>query len=134
MPTCKLCLKKVRAAEGNTSNLRRHPKDHHPIESSKISKDERGNDDYQSQQTITDAFVKFQKYERGGKQWQKLTDLVTKCLAKDMMPIYTVEKSGFQQLLKDFDPKYQLPGSKYFSQQTIPKAKLYNETRGITLQ
>ncbi len=39
MPTCKICLKKVRAAGGNTSNLRRHLKDHHPVESSKISKD-----------------------------------------------------------------------------------------------
>ena len=49
-----------------------------------------------------------------------------------MMPIYTVEKSGFQQLLKDFDPKYQLPSRKYFSQQAIPK--LYNETRETILQ
>ncbi len=49
------------------------------------------------------------------------SDSVTKCLAKDMMPIYTVEKSAFQQLLKDFDPKYQFPSRKYFSQQAIPK-------------
>ena len=34
--TCKLCLKKVRAAGGNTSNLSRHLKDHHPVEPSKI--------------------------------------------------------------------------------------------------
>ena len=143
MPTCKLCLKNVRAAGGNTSNLRRHLKDQHPVESSKISKDKppkRRDDGCESgqstsqrqQQSITDAFAKFQKYERGGKQWQKLTDSVTKCLAKDMMPIYTAEKSGFQQLLKDFDPKYQLPSRKYFSQQAI--LKLYNETRETILQ
>ena len=36
-PTCKLCLKKVRAAGGNTSNLQRHLRDHHPAESSKIA-------------------------------------------------------------------------------------------------
>jgi hypothetical protein len=146
LPTCKLCLRKVRAAGGNTSNLRRHIKDHHPVESSKIAKtkpDKRRADtanagqssestSQRQQLSITDAFSKLQKYERGGKQWQKLTNSVTKCLAKDMMPIYTVEKSGFQQLLKDFDPKYQLPSRKYFSQQAIPK--LYNETRESILQ
>ena len=36
-PTCKLCLKKVRVAGGNTSNLQRHLRDHHPGESSKIA-------------------------------------------------------------------------------------------------
>ncbi len=63
---------KIRAAGGNTSNLRQHLKDHHPVESSKISKDKppkRRDDGCESQQTITDAFAKFQKYERGGKQW-----------------------------------------------------------------
>ena len=37
-PTCKLCLKKVCAAGGNTSNLRRHLQNNHPVESSKIAK------------------------------------------------------------------------------------------------
>ena len=143
VPTCKLYLKKVRAAGGNTSNLRRHLKDHHPVESSKISKEKlpkrqddggasRQSTSQRQQQSISDAFQKYQKYERGSKQWQKLMDSVAKCLAKDMMPIYTVEKSGFQQLLKDFDPRYQLPSRKYFSQQAIPK--LYNETREKIIQ
>ena len=103
-PTCKLCLKKVCAAGGNTSNLRRHLQNNHPVESSKIAKAKpekrqadtagAGQSTSQNQQlSIADAFSKLQKYERGGKQWQKLTDSVTKCLAKDMMPIYTVEKS-----------------------------------------
>jgi tRNA (cytidine32/guanosine34-2'-O)-methyltransferase len=142
-PTCKLCLKKVCAAGGNTSNLRRHLQNNHPVESSKIAKAKpekrqadtagAGQSTSQNQQlSIADAFSKLQKYERGGKQWQKLTDSVTKCLAKDMMPIYTVEKSGFQQLLKDFDPKYQLPSRKYFSNQATPK--LYNETKESILQ
>ena len=37
LPTRKLCLKKVHAAGGNTSNLQRHLQDHHPTESSKIA-------------------------------------------------------------------------------------------------
>ena len=57
----------------------------------------------------------------------KLTNSITNCLAKDMMSLYTVEKSGFKQLLNDFDPKYDIPSRKYFSQQAIPN--LYNETK-----
>lgn len=34
VPTCTLCLKKLRAAGGNSPNLRRHLKDDHPVESS----------------------------------------------------------------------------------------------------
>ena len=143
LPTCKLCLRKVRAAGGNTSNLHRHLRDNHPVESSKIANAKPGkrradtagagqSTSQRNQLPITEAFSKLQKYKRGGRQWQKLTDSVTNCLAKDMMPIYTVEKSGFQQLLKDFDPRYQLPSRKYFSQQAIPK--LYNETKESILQ
>ncbi len=76
---------------------------------------------------VWQAFSKMQKYEQGGKQWQKLTNSITNCLAKDMMPLYTVEKSGFKQLLNDFDLKYDIPSRKYFSQQAIPK--LYNEAK-----
>ena len=43
------------------------------------------------------------------------------------MPIYSVEKPGFQQLLKEFDPLYVLPSRKYFSNTAIPA--LYAKTR-----
>ena len=37
-PTCKLCLKKVSAAGGNTSNLQRHFRDHHPANAQELGK------------------------------------------------------------------------------------------------
>jgi hypothetical protein len=37
-PTCKLCLKKVSAAGGNTSNLQQHFRDHHPANAQKLGK------------------------------------------------------------------------------------------------
>ena len=51
------------------------------------------------------------------------------CLAKDLMPIYSVEKDGFCQLLQSFDPQYELPSHKYFSIPAIPK--LYMQSREI---
>ncbi len=44
-----------------------------------------------------------------------------------MLPIYTVEKPGFQRMLKSFDSQYQLPSRKYFSETAIPK--LYNQEK-----
>lgn len=136
-PTCKLCFKKVSAAGGNTSNLQRHLHDHHPAKAQELGKQGQGpskpkgqQPPTQGQSSISEAFSKMQKYERGGKQWQKLTNLDTHCLAKDMMPLYTVEKSGFKQLLNYFDLQHELPSRKYFGE----KAKLCNETKDGILQ
>ena len=43
------------------------------------------------------------------------------------MPIYTVEKAGFKNLLAAFDGRYDLPSRKYFSNTAIPA--LYNKVR-----
>ena len=43
-----------------------------------------------------------------------------------------MEKEGFANLLKQFDPQYELPSRKYFSKTAIPK--LYESTRESVLQ
>ncbi|XP_076841981.1 E3 SUMO-protein ligase ZBED1-like [Brachyhypopomus gauderio] len=48
-------------------------------------------------------------------------------IAKDMVPIHTVEKPGFVNMLKVLDQKYVLPSRKYFSEVALPQ--LYNTTR-----
>ena len=40
---------------------------------------------------------------------ERLTDAITFCLAKDIMPLYTVEKEGFKKLFHTFDQQYELP-------------------------
>ena len=52
---------------------------------------------------------------------------VTYFLAKDMLPVYTVEKSGFKQILSKFNPRYDLPSRNYFSRVAIPT--LYCEVK-----
>ena len=44
------------------------------------------------QPTISDAFALATKYNRSSKKWKQLTDAVTRSIAKEMLPIYTVEK------------------------------------------
>ena len=81
----------------------------------------------EGQQSIERAFSLSQKYDRKGKKWQQLTNKVTRCIAKDMLPISIVEKPGFKQMLESFDPRYQLPSRKHFSKTAIPA--LFNSTQ-----
>ena len=139
---CRIFHRAVAARGGNTSNLISHLKTHHPLkheefrklnaESQLSSSTRNKGSDGKSQVSIVDSIKATQKYDRNGKKWQKLTDAVTYCIGKDMLPVYTVEKPGFVSLLKQFDPQYELPSRKYFSKTAIPK--LYESTRESMLQ
>ena len=133
---CRHCQKTVVAKGGNTSNLLTHLRNHHPMKHADVRKENEGNSKNDSsfkrssssreavgQKTLLDV----QKNDRKSKKWPELTDRVTYCIAKDMMPIYSVQTEGFRQLLYSFDPRYELPDRKYFSNIAIPK--LYEKTR-----
>ena len=48
-------------------------------------------------------------------------------MAKEMIPINTVEKPGFRSMVRKLDPQYEVPSRKYFSKTALPS--LYAETR-----
>lgn len=111
---CRLCSKEVVAKGSNTSNLISHLRVHHPVQyidyqklqkekTEKVSNKGGSKENDAKQTTIIDNIEKVKKYDRSSKKWKQLTDSVTYCLAKDMLPLYTVEKEGFQKLLKAFD-------------------------------
>jgi hypothetical protein len=100
----------------NTSNLRHHLKQHHPQEHAMINisqnsqrtststaslESEKSVNDEQS--PIAAAFAKSSEYKKESSKWKSLTDVVTFCIAKDALPISTVEKPGFLHMLKQFD-------------------------------
>ena len=53
-----------------------------------------------------------------------MTNSVTYAIAKDMLPLSSVEKPGFQSMLSTFDNRYQLPNRKYMSNTAIPSLYL----------
>lgn len=53
-------------------------------------------------------------------------------MCMDQVPIYTVEKYGFRQMLEQLNPKYQLPSRNYFMYTEIPR--IYTETRELITQ
>ena len=137
-PVCKICRIPVPAKSGNTSNLLSHLKNNHSraytdlrqLMASEEERRRRGTvPKHSSQPTLTEVVGKIQEYERNGKQWNRLTAAVTTCIARDALPIYTVEKRGFRDMLHEFDGRYTLPSRSYFSRTAIPN--LYTSTRDV---
>ena len=57
-------------------------------------------------------------YKKTSNKWKSLTKAVTFCIAKDAIPISTVEKPGFLNLLNQFDQHYTPPSRKTISKIT----------------
>ncbi|XP_057183056.1 E3 SUMO-protein ligase ZBED1-like [Triplophysa rosa] len=134
---CRICKTKVATSRGNTTNLYQHLKQHREkydecmTVKAKSSKETEQNKAQPASRTkqhiITDVFASVTPYDKTSQRYKEITDSITHCLAKDMMPIYTVSKEGFQKMIRTLDKRYQLPSRNYFSQVAIPE--LYNKCR-----
>ncbi|XP_019858606.1 PREDICTED: zinc finger BED domain-containing protein 1-like [Amphimedon queenslandica] len=123
-PICKICSKIVISKGGNTSNLLSHIRIKHPEEYQRLKEEKKVKEKKKEtgqNMTIVEALGKSSLYSRSSKKWQLITDTVTFCLAKDSLPLNLVEKPGFQKMIRNLDPKYDLPSRKYFSNIAIPK-------------
>lgn len=130
-PRCKVCL--AVATKGScTTNLLQHLKQRHAAEWERCcslrKEQDRGSPSTATtkQPSVLETFTNCIPYDNKGARWKAITDAVAMYIAKDMVPIYTVEKPGFIHLLKVLDPRYVLPSRKYFSDVALPQ--LYNST------
>ncbi len=73
------------------------------------------------QKSIGSSFVAITPYEMCSKRSKDITRAVSYFLAKDMMPLSTVERDGFRKLVKVLDSRYEFPGRKYFSKTALPQ-------------
>ena len=130
----------MKTGDSSTSNLRHHLNQHHPQEYAIIKSQNpqrtrkwtnvRECDNSASSvesSPIAAVFAKSAQYNRDSNNWKSLTKAVTFCIAKDAMPISTVERTGFLHLFKQFDPRYTPPSRETMSQKYLPK--LYEITR-----
>ncbi len=113
-PICKLCSKSVLSKGSNTSNLFAHLRVNHPTIHAQIRKARPTSSSLKEQPrvaepTIMEMITRAQPYSRTSKKWQRITELVAFCLAKDTMPLFSVEKVGFTRML------HELLSRKYFS-------------------
>ena len=128
-PTCKLCLNDVHAAYGNTTNLLSHLKNNHPKQYWKVKPSTKASSTQndKSQIAIEDCIVRTKLISTSSSEDKRITNGITRCLAKDMLPISIVDKHGFRDMIKRLNPRYQLPHKDYFSHHAIPA--LYAEVR-----
>ncbi|XP_061608235.1 E3 SUMO-protein ligase ZBED1-like [Phyllopteryx taeniolatus] len=138
---CKICLAKVAAGGGNTSNLLHHLSRKHVSEyeecmklrsaaapsTSSSSSAAAAAGAAGSPKTPQDAFSRAAPYDRKSKRWIDITNAIACHLAKDMVPLNAVEKEGFKQIIKTLDPRYEVPSRKYFSHVAMPN--LYHKHR-----
>ena len=129
MPKCRLCQATVAAKDSNTSNLHSHLRSTHPEEfllvqhaSNKSAKQGKGQKTScrDGQTSIIDSLSKKQPLSSSSKEHKALINSVANSLARDMLPVSTVDKPGFRAMLYQFNPRYQLPTRKHFTKVAIP--------------
>ncbi len=135
---CRTCYRRVATKNGNTSNLLAHLRTTHSNlhlhvkeavmkESLATLRASTSRKRPADQLSLAESVDRVQRYERKGKKWKELTDAVMFYIAKDCLPLYTVEKPGFKNLVSTFDSRYDLPSRSYFSRTALPE--LYAEVR-----
>ncbi|CAL1281113.1 unnamed protein product [Larinioides sclopetarius] len=150
---CKVCKYPVSAKGGSATNLLAHLKNYHPTEYGSINlnnakrsllsvnhaEDSKSVDGavattsatnsimanvmppYKRQKTLLD----FQPLTSNSEK--QCTAAVTKFIATAMQPYNIVESPPFVDMVRTLNPRYKLPGRKYFSKNAI--SKLFNDTK-----
>ena len=122
-PKCRLCQATVAAKDSNTSNLYSHLRNKHPEEfviAQRASSSKKKNSRRSNQTLLLDSWSKQQPLSSSSKEHRALTNSIAHCLARDMLPMCTVDKPGFRAMLHQFNPRYQLPTHKHFTKVAVP--------------
>lgn len=111
-------------------NLHQHLRHHHPellVNITGSSSRHTRESHTLTQPTIDESVSRLTKYARGCPQAKEMTHAITYYLAKDAVPIFTVERAGFKDMVSKLNPRYELPSRKVFSSKEIPS--LYTDLR-----
>lgn len=60
-------------------------------------------------QSRMESYSATKQYDKTSKRYNEITHAVAYYIAKDMLPLSVVEKSGFKKLLSVDDPCYDVP-------------------------
>ena len=112
----------------NTSNLLSHLKTSHGTEYREIKQsedsivldcplhEEESRNCWESeQQTLTEYVHRAKAFDTNSREHRRFTRAVTSFNVKDVAPIYTVDKTGFRDMISAIEPRYQIPHKDYFS-------------------
>uniref|UniRef100_A0A9J7X243 HAT C-terminal dimerisation domain-containing protein n=1 Tax=Cyprinus carpio carpio TaxID=630221 RepID=A0A9J7X243_CYPCA len=81
------------------------------------------------QTSITDTLHNATPYPHNSSRSKEITEAIAYHLAKDMVPIYNVERDGFQKMIHTLDKRYSIPSRNYFSYVALPA--MYKKVRTV---
>ena len=125
-PVCRTCGRSVHAKGSNTTNLFQHLREHHPLVYAEVAP-QTSKQCSSVQASLSDIVAKSSKYSSSSAQAKELNRAVTYFLAKDGVPLSTVDKPGFRNMVTKLNLRYQLPSRRHFSDHEIPQ--LYAHVR-----
>uniref|UniRef100_A0A671QLV8 HAT C-terminal dimerisation domain-containing protein n=1 Tax=Sinocyclocheilus anshuiensis TaxID=1608454 RepID=A0A671QLV8_9TELE len=127
-PICKSCYRAVLTKGANTSNLAKHLKDRHPDLYKEFS---RALFSRVMHARLCAWIGELPAVWYSSNEAKKLKRAVAVYISMDQVPVYTVEKPRFKQLLEHLNNRYALPSRNFFMYTEIPA--LYNETKEIVM-
>lgn len=119
----------IKTKQSSTSNLYTHLATHHINEYTTVAP--KGGTGivkhrpcHNSSQRLITSMV---PYKRDSQKTTEITKAVTAFITSGTVPIYTVDKPSFRQLVSTLDPRYSMPSRNYFSRTAIPE--LYTKVK-----
>lgn len=94
--------------------------------SQKVTSDQSSNPKAK-QVTLENTLARTAPFDKTSKRWRDITNAIAYHIAKDLAPIATVEQTGFIQMFKIVEPRYQLPSRRHIANEVLPK--MYKEIR-----
>ena len=125
---CIKCDTVLKIKSGSTSSMKNHATSQHAKFWNEILDEEESK---KAKQPTIDNFVKseskkVERYPVNSIKRKTLNRKLVKFIAKDMRPVSIVRNSGFQEFVRELDPKYVLPTTVTIRTKLLPM--LYNES------
>jgi len=115
MAQCKHCSKLISVSA--TTNMWRHMKDSHPLTLNRDDISDKPTNRFKQAQLLNDMSLKQKTIPKITQQQQFVFDqLVVDMVIQDLMPLNTVEKTGFQSFVAGLKPGYVLPSRGKFNE------------------
>ncbi|XP_029307720.1 zinc finger BED domain-containing protein 4 [Cottoperca gobio] len=126
LAVCMVCLRKIprggtRAKNFNTTNLIRHLKVSHIAEYEEFSKMARTKAERERERLATPQLSVTETLHPHSKNPKEISAKIMEFICRDHQPLSIVEGEGFRELISDLEPRYTLPGRKYFTDVCLPQ-------------
>lgn len=67
------------------------------------------------------SFTAATPYDKSSERWKDITWAIRLYIAKDVVPIQSIERTVNRHVVRTLDSGYELPGQKVFSQKCLPE-------------